>query len=860
MPVTRSVPPHAVDRADLLARLDAGVDAPLSLVVAPAGSGKSVLLTQWALSRREDRVGWIDLTPADEDAVVFSRRLVAEICSLHPALSSFEAPMVTPDGGLGDAFLESLAAAFIDVGGRFILIFDDLHRVSNPQLLSDLWRLVDLVPPNVHIVFSSRIDFRLGWSRHRLQYGLVELRQAELAFDVDRAAELLEQITRRPVDPTTAATVVDHTEGWAAGIQLSGLSLRFRRPGAEVADVLMATDRLATDYLSEEVLDSQSAQRRRTLLRLSVLEEVNPALAEAVAGIDDGSEFLRDLEAESMFIVAVAGKPGHYRFHQLFRDVLRHRLMATDPGAESDLLAAAADWHERQGDTATAIEYLLAAKRWDRAMDIILSIGREAYERGETGTVARWLAMVPVDVRSARVAAELLYGIVEGFSGRAAKTEEVLRKVLLDADLPIGPQLVARSFLAACVQFRPHAERYLEEGKRMLALADRAADVTPPDLLQLTNAEFLTTLAMASIGRAHFYLGGGNEARVWLRRALESVGGAYGPFRVHILGSLALADAWQGKLTRAGEFADEALELARELSLLTHPAPADAYLARSLIAVQRGEPASGAFALHEGTVRAAANGRTQLVWVAHAISRLVDSDGVNDADPGPDVPAPPLVRDALAAITHRELRRSGRPVHPGTAGSGSLRGFEAVAGMLADGNLRDARAQLDGLIGHDTLSPVAQVDLGILQAWLAALEGRQVESRRFLLAAIDAAASEKLVHPFIRAGKPVIDLVRALPGPPSGFRRLILDRYQPARPPSPDDSYEPLTARELELLGYLPSRLTNADLAARCFVSVNTIKTHMAHIYRKLGATGRDAAIIRARELGLLPPVGAGEA
>src|SRR6478735_4907048 len=448
MPVSRIVPPHAVDRPELLARLDVGMNAPLTLVVAPAGSGKSVLLTQWAATLGDARVAWLDVSAPDSDAIHFARRLLAELGSLDPILADLGAPLGTAGGGLGVELLEALSAALADVPAKVVVIFDDLHRLSNREVVTDLWRLVDLLPANAHFVFSSRVDLKLGWSRHRLQHGLVELRQAELAFDPDSGARVLERILRRPVAATTAATVVERTEGWAAGIQLTALSLRFRSDADELVDALAESDRLAIDYLSEEVLDAMPIQRRRALLQLSVLEEINPGLAEVVGGVD-GVGFLRELEDESMFIHAVPGKPDHYRFHHLFRDLLRYRLRASDPDAESELLAVAAGWHTARGDTVAAIECLLTAKRWDQALDLILGRGREVYERGETATVARWLSIIPAESRAARIDASLLYGILEGMSGRSAIAEDTLRDVLTDENLTTGAEVVARAYLAA---------------------------------------------------------------------------------------------------------------------------------------------------------------------------------------------------------------------------------------------------------------------------------------------------------------------------------------------------------------------------------------------------------------------------
>ena len=423
---------------------------------------------------------------------------------------------------------------------------------------------------------------------------------------------------------------------------------------------------------------------------------------------------------------------------------------------------------------------------------------------------------------------------------------------LAEPALPVGAQVVARAYLAACVQFRPHPEIYLREGHATLALIEESDDIAFPDILRMSDGPMITAVALASIGRAHFYLGDPELSLEWLARALATEGGAYGPYRIHLLGSLALAEAWQGRLIRAAELSDEALELARELALLAHPAPADAYIARALVAIQRGEAEAGAFALHEGHLRAASNGRTQLMWIAHAASMLVDPDGTDAATLPPAGSPPPIARMALRAIAHRQVRHAGghSPAGDDIQWSGLV--FEDIAGLLTSHDVLAARAEVAAASDGRRSGAAEAVERRIVDAWLAHEEGHQAHSRKQLLAALEIAEPEGLVYPFLAAGPCIEGLLRVLPGKPGGFRKVVLDRFAPAARPEPGQLIEQLTSRELELLAYLPSRLTNAELAARCFVSVNTVKTHMAHIYRKLDAGGRDAAIARARELGLL--------
>lgn len=853
MPVPRSAPPHAVDRPDLRVRLDVGMDAPLTLLVAPAGSGKSVLLTQWAAALDDVLVGWLDLSGADDDAVYFARRLIGELQSLSEGFAELAHAPRAASAGLGDALIEALAASFADVPAEVVVIFDDLHRISNREIVADLWRLVERLPANAHFVFSSRIDLSLGRTRHRLEHAPVELRQSDLAFDSAEAAKVLSRITRRSIDDDTATAVVEHTEGWAAGVQLSGLGLRFRSDARQFMDALADSDRLVIDYLSEEVLDAQTSERRQALLELSVLDELTPGIVEAVAGVDDGAAFLGELEKESLFVVPVGGRTGAFRFHHLFRDLLRYRLRATDAAAEASLLKTAADWYAARGEVGTAIEALLAGSHWSAAMDLILGRGREVYERGETATVARWLAEVPREQRRTRKDAELLYAILEGMSGRAVLAETTARELMADPDLSLELQIVGNSYLAGLVQFLPHPRVYIVDGARAIELLAAERPVALPNLLNLTQPATLEMFARVSVARGHLLLGDSRKARILLREALDGDRSAYAPYRIHALGTLAIAEAWDGYLRRATDFADEALEMSRQLDLLTHAAPADAYLARSLIAIKRGEPEAGAFSLHEGYVRAAANARAQLMWIAHAEARLVDPTGTESTALAPSTPPPPLVADALEAIARRQQREAGRPAKPTNTRTWSRVAYEDVASMLASGDPAAARARLASFDLPDPMPPSVFVDVQLLGAWIADLEHRIPDSRDCLRRALEAAQPEELVQPFRRAGTPVLQLLRELPGAPEGFRRVILERTGIAsQRPHMEALIEPLTARELELLAYLPSRLTNAELAARCFVSLNTVKTHMAHIYRKLDANGRDAAIARARELGLI--------
>lgn len=853
MPNTRprEIPQHAVDRPALRSRLDSGMAAPLSLVVAPAGAGKTVLLTQWALGQPDAIVAWFDIASSDTAVAGFAAELVAGIAAVAPEFLAPSTPVSATAGRLGEAFLEDLAGNLADLG-PIVLVFDDLDRLPAGGLLTDLWRMVDLLPPNVHAVFSSRVDLQLGWSRHRLRHGLVEIRQRELAFDTETTAQVLESITGHEVADDLAAAVTARTEGWAVGVQLTALSLRFATEPDHLGEGFTDTDRLVVDYFSEEVLDPMDPARRAALMRLAVLDEVSAGLVEAVADVP-GAEFLERLGRDSLFIVPVPSRPGWFRFHHLFRDLLLYRLRATDGPAESRVHLAAADWYAARGEIDDAVECLLRARSWERVLDTVLRSGRDVYEDTRTATVARWLSSVPEEVRATRPDAELLLAITLSLGGHPVLAASGFHGLLANDALTIGQRQVALSYIAAGVQFEPNAEVFLDSARRALALLQEHPDAELPDLMGLTSRAMLIMTSRVSLARALLLLGRLVEARDALLAAVDSGLLTYAPYRVQTLGCLALVEAMSGRLVSAAGHADEALEAARDFDLLAHPAPSEAFLARAVVAIERDEPAAAAIALSEGELRAAANHRTQLMWIAHLAARMMDLSGAA-FDEEPPGPPPPLVRRGLTALELRRSRRRGIPSSPRTpATTWTAVAFEEVAALLASGDAAAARVRL-AHFGALTapVTPLAAVEMEVLGGWLCIAEGRRANSRDRFAAALLMAEQERLLHPFTKVGPQIVDALEEAPGGRSEFGRVVTARLRAMASPRDERPVDDLTPRELELLTYLPSRYTVADIAAHCFVSTNTIKTHLGHIYRKLGVTGRDAAIERAIQLGLL--------
>lgn len=866
----QSATEYLVDRPALRQQMDAALSLPLTLLVAQAGAGKTVLLNQWAAHQAAVRFVWVDVEPADDDPVRFARRLLAALAAVHPEVAGLARLTALNAGGLGGALTQALSSE-LESFPELVIVLDDLHHLSNTTLLADLGALVAAVPPNVHVVISTRVDPPIAWSRLRLRNRLLEIRQVDLALTEQESAQVLARIMHRDPSAEILGVLMARTEGWAAGVQLAGLTLRSLSDPGDFITGFGGTDRLIAEYLTEEVLAALPDQDRALLLRMSPLDTMSAELVDHVLERSDAYGLFERFERESMFLIALDSRRERFRFHHLFRDLLRFRLRSEDADEETRILGRAADFHITRGELAPTVEYLLRARDWDRALDAIMARGSDIFERGEMRTVIRWITTVPESARADRLDVSLELGILVGMQGEAARAVDTLSRVAADPRATDGQRVIAHAWTSATTQWNPHPDETLRAAERALRLLDSNPGVQIPDLMRLTTRELLTTLAIGSGGRSHFLAGDLRLADAWMTRALASEGIAYPPFRVGLLGSLALLRIRCGRAVEAELLAAEALETAATSGLLTHPVIADAYLAKAMVAHERGLPQAAIAPLSDGTVRAEANHRTQLAWVSRCLhAMLAAADGrfdealdLVDLSGHAAVSAPaPVVLDRLIAVHMSVLRRTGRSEE-----SLRLRGdatpptadiaFETVAALLSLGRSESAQ-RVASAMRHvfEAEAPRGHLQRLVTMAWTAQLDSDHRRALELIGEALDRAEPDGLVDVFMGTDPVVLDLIAELAPRRGGLADTIVARRQEVEPRDANAQLaDPLTVRELEILAYLPSHATSAELAKLCFVTVNTLKTHMAHIYRKLAVTDRSAAIARARELGLLGPV-----
>ena len=856
------LPRTVVPRPALEARLDALGPGELGLLVAAAGSGKSVLVHQWASDHPELRIAALALTPQHDDPVVFARDFVAAIRAVAPeGPPDAEQPTASVARTVVDGLIEELAA----VSGDLVVIVEDLHVLTNRPLLEDLGRVFCALPSSVRAVVTTRRD--VPWALHtlRLEGSLVSIRGTDLAFAHDEAGQLLTRVSGRALTDAQVDALLGRTDGWAVGLQLAGISLRDADDVATFVDTFAGSHRHVAEYLLEEVLERQEPDVRDFLLRTSVLDWLSADLCDAVTGAGDARTMLEQLDRRSLFLIPLDPSGQQYRYHRLFGDLLRYRLQVESPGEIPDLHRRAAHWLVARGRSEEAVSHFLDAGDHQQAFDVISAVGHRVYERGESATLVSWLTAVeaghpevPAAVQVSLLAAQVGFDEV----GVAADT---YRRLTRRTDLTLGERTAANA-LYAMLGFRdlpPDAvERAVVEVRAAVSQLGPGEVV---DFLGVGGRDSALAMAEYAAAGSRFLSGDVTGASAALEKVLTLPGVGYPVWKVYVLGLLALTRAWLGHGAEAFRLAGIAIQTAEVAGILDHPACAHAHQASALAHLDRAELASAREQLDRSRpllARRLASVTYFDLQQALEVLLLAVSQGPDEARTALAAPTGAgseavVLRRAKHALQARLLMGTSHLAEARTL-LGPDRGEAHLAAARIELALltRDpvqARASLDGWVpAQDDLRGRVRHRLASFAVLKA--EGRRELAHQRLTEAVALAHDDSLLWPFLEAPGALQVLRRG------GERRTaftddavweLATRLHP-RLAAQSSLVEHLTERELEVLTYLPGRMKNPEIAAEMYVSVNTLKTHVRSIYTKLGATERNQAVARAVELGLL--------
>ena len=858
-----------IDRHDLVATLDRAAGKRVTIISAPAGSGKTSLLHAWAdRPGRYRRIAFMTVAPGQHDAQLFWLALLGAV---RAATGGAEPPPAAP-GFNGQAMVDKVRSELAASGGPFVLIIDDLHELSSAEAAEQLTALLTSLPPGVHAVVATRRDPPLRLHRLRLAGELAEIRAAQLRFTEDETRALLTAAGITLPDPVVA-TLHHRTEGWAAGLRLAALSLAGHPNPERFVAEFSGSDRMVAEYLMAEMLGRQPPQVQRLLLRTSLLDRVNGELADLLTGATGSERILLDLEDANAFVVSLDPGRTWFRYHHLFGGLLRLELRRTLPGDIPELHRLAARWFAEHAHAVDAIRHLQAAGDWTEAARLLTDHALSITLDGQAGTVAALLRSFPARTSEDFPGLALVHAIADLDQLRLDQAEahlDVARAYA--ATTPPDRQYRLRMAIASLdllsARLRGHFDGVFEQvgallpppagqsnadvalGSDVRAVALLNLGVTQAWSLRLADSErylrkgavlarnigrpYLEVACLAHLGFAvtvHSFA----LARWHCEDAIAQAarhGWDAEPVIAPAQATLAGILIWTGEFDHGEQWLDRARRATRAggepgIRLFIH-------LISALLPAARGQ-------YREALAELVAAGQVQALMVGeHALtSRVTAWTIATQARLGNVEQA----RATLAALNDR------------LATTGEIRNAAAVIRLAEQdpaGARRELRAVLDG--SAPTNPHFTLVEAQLLDALACRNLGDERAARKAVERALHLAEPDRLILPFAMTG--AWRLLTALPPQETSHAALVADildtvhggpGHAAASAPA-----EQLSPSELRVLRYLPTNLTRPEIAGQLSVSLNTVNTHIRRIYTKLGATDRSSAVERGRELRLL--------
>ncbi|HEY4096345.1 MAG TPA: LuxR C-terminal-related transcriptional regulator [Baekduia sp.] len=859
--------PGLVVRRRLLSALDAGSGARLTLITGPAGAGKTVLLSTWVAARGAETTRLVTL---DGDACTVAGLWLKLAAALEtPRRRAPRPPPQTP---------EALAQRVLDLAPtapreQLTLVLDDVHLADSATTRAALSALVR-APDGPRLVLSSRIDPGLALHRLRLAGALAELRGPDLAFTLREAGEILAQ-DGIVLPAATLQRLWARTEGWAAGLRMAALSLVGHPEPAAFVDDFAGDDRAVVAYLIEEVLERQSEQARELLLATAVVDRVSAPLADALTGGSGAAAILDDLVRANAFVLPLDRRGEWFRYHALFSDLLRSQLARRGRPTVARQHRRAARWFAEQDRSAAALRHAALGQDWDGVTAILAERWTELRAQAGGALLDEVLDAFPPEAMQARPHAALVAAMRCLDRDDPERAEAHLRTANRFRHRLSGTRRATFTCDLSLVRLlRAGRDGDVEAGLRERPLVSTLGH---EDSRRAREGSALAHLELGRLGAAD----GDDGAERHLRTAARLATDGEQPG----LASEADAErAWlyalDGEL-RGARLAVDAATVRGSLSGV--PPPPSALLAGGLVAAAAGDLRHGAEQLHAARTRIAGcygeQGRLRALEVALVDARLAlpgertaaqsAADGLHDALAG--WRAPDRLADESQAVAGELLVRLGRPAEALAAlpivpdrRSGGAIGVARVAALLALHRSEQALVEGARVADNDNLPLPAAVAAAAVTAAAAEAEGDRAQAQRYAEHALDLAEPEGVRLPLATALEALDPVLRRLLRLGTAHRSLIGEVIELARsgtaPAAADvlPLVDPLSERELMVLRYLPTLLSSAEIAGELFVTVNTVKSHLKSVYRKLGVRTRREAVERARDLGLIAVSGLG--
>jgi LuxR family maltose regulon positive regulatory protein len=892
-----------VSRPQLLERLNNGLYGGhrLTLVSAPAGYGKTTLLSEWVATCGRP-VAWLALDSGDNDPARFLAYLIAALQTIEDGvgagvLDRFQAPQPPPMEELLTALMNQIDGISIS----FVLVLDDYHLITAQKIHDALAFLLDHPPQNMHLVVATRADPPWQFARLRGRGQLTELRLADLQFTPDEATVFLNQVMGLRLSADEIIALTSRTEGWIAGLQLAAISMQDRQDLPGFIAALTGSQHHILDYLVEEVLRRQSESVQAFLLRTSILDRLTGPLCDALtleheAGAGDGQAMLNRLEHANLFVVPLDERHQWYRYHHLFADSLRVCLEQAWPDRVPEYHRRASRWYEQHGYLAAALEHALSAGDLDRAADLIEQAAEPTLMRSEFTTFLHWVEALPEEATRAHPLLHVYHTGIQLMNGLPLQVAEARLREAMAAE-------PSRPLSAAVATFQTLIAAYRGDTRQSVELSQRALALLAEDNLFLRSliAGFLgitylwsgdfataasalgeavrigqqignftiTVLALCHLGELHIMRGQLHEARAFYEQALEHARDSRG----HRLPIAGVALVGMGYLLRewndlevARQRIVEGIELAarwEETGTFT------GYISLALVEQALGDQEAARTAIHQA--RQVVMGFEGMEVAAIVAGVYQARLWIQQGDPD-------------AVIRWAGERRLEERIEAGELeeGSRTVPFLYAALEYLAYAEARIAQGRPDeALAVLSPLLPVTEtggwtmfvIETLALQSLAFQALSDAPRALRCLERALSLAEPEGFVRTFVDRGAPMAALLKQILTAQQSERwatlrsitpdyvRQLIDAFGERKGTQPAESLprastptlvEPLSKREAEVLRLLTTDLTSTEMAQELVLSVHTVRSHIKNIYAKLDVHSRYEAIARATELNLL--------
>ena len=882
--------PNLVQRASLIDRLNRGINHKLTLISAPAGFGKTTLLSEW-ISHSEIPVAWISMDKGDGDSVKFIHYLIAAFQKFdanigRTLLSILQSPQLPEIESLVTDLIKELT----DLPSDLVLVFDDYHSIDTEEIHKIVELLLDYLPTHVHLVIATRVDPPLPLARLRVSNQLTEMRAIDLCFTADETTLFFNKIMNLKLSNHDISILESRTEGWIAGLQLAALSMQGREDVSSFIKTFAGDDRHVVDYLAEEVLNIQSEQIQNFLLQTSILNRLSAPFCDFVTNTKGSQNLLNELERANLFVVPLDNKRYWYRYHHLFAELLQQRLHQKQSDLVVKLHMRASKWCRQNGLEDEAVDHALAAQDFEQ---VALLIGEQAdaiWERGEHDKFRRWLEKFPTDLVFSNPLLSILHAesLLIGWRLEAAERSLEVAEQTLNSGTNRATEIssIERFQLSNNNRMKMHgriaANRALiatfrEDVPGIILHANQALEYLPKHELTWRSTVAIT------LGDAHSIKGDLIEAYRTQLEALEASKISGNTFLFQIANAnLAVTLRQQGWLQRTLEICQQQVQLASESGmsqtivvgwllaiwgeLLAELNDLDGAIDKTRIGVELTERC--------GDVGMLCKSYLCLIRVLYSKGNIAETEEIilklENISQDSDVPSKIksmiaawqvriwLARDKVEVISRwakkSELDIDGKLLF--------LREDEYV--VLARIYLIQDRSDiaidlLNRLIKESEVGNrvTAMIEMLLIQALALKAQGDTNKAMVILEKALLIAESGGFIRIFIDEGPAMAELLEKILDAngdvPRAYVKKLLSAFKISKLLKTEDGLvEHLSERELEVLRFIAAGLSNKKIMEELFISMSTVKTHLRNIYSKLNVNNRMLATAKAKELELL--------